>query len=96
MLVLDWRNTGNGDAKASKVLRVESTTPSGKQARVTFDCRTPSTDIADRNRFEPSDPTLKPGETGTIRFYVHMPWEENRAVPTPKNPMTLPTYDWVN
>lgn len=93
MLALDWRNTGDGDAKASKVLHVEATTPSGKQARVTFDYQTPSTDVADQNQFEPKNPTLKPGETGTVRFYVHMPWEEIDAVPTPKTPMNVTVTD---
>lgn len=93
MADFDWRNTGNGDAKASRVFTCEATTPSGKKAVVTFDYQTPSTDVTYQSRFKPEDPTLKPGEEGSFRVYIHMPWEEVKAVPTPKNPMQLTIRD---
>ncbi|OXN00401.1 hypothetical protein Tam10B_1271 [Bifidobacterium vansinderenii] len=93
MVDLDWRNTGDGDAQASQVLTGEVTTPSGKQGKVTFDYQTPSTDVADQSLFKPENPTLKVGETGRVKLYIHMPWDEVNAVPTPKNPMQLTIRD---
>ncbi|NMM97598.1 hypothetical protein [Bifidobacterium olomucense] len=88
---MQWRNTGDGPAKASKVLSVKATTPKGEDAKVAWDYQ-PS-ERGDAVSLKAADPTLKPGETGDITFFITMPFDEFNGAEAQKNPVVVTVTD---